>query len=308
MQKDRAPLIAWTSITAVGIMAMMYHLRWMPVMRGDTDPALYSRGIGTPLLLWLNGYLGVFLNFQFLSPVGALSIPLLAYGLFRWKGLVRWQQALLVFTLLSSLVIGVFGGFNYRYALTLQPLLIGAVAITIWNIAKERARGLLIASLALLSLLNVMLSLVHRQRTWRADPTYNSPDTKPDGSLSERLDSSPRDLEGFLRDNGVAPTDTVLVNNLPVWYYVTDRPGVYFWSGSDQLFLADSKPFLFKDRTDDEVMAYMRDSLHCRYLFSTIDYDTYNPRYISFVQSHMDLLARDDRDHTLYRLKDTFDR
>ncbi len=127
MQKDRAPLIAWTSITAVGIMAMMYHLRWMPVMRGDTDPALYSRGIGTPLLLWLNGYLGVFLNFQFLSPVGALSIPLLAYGLFRWKGLVRWQQALLVFTLLSSLVIGVFGGFNYRYALTLQPLLIGAV-------------------------------------------------------------------------------------------------------------------------------------------------------------------------------------
>ncbi len=106
----------------------------------------------------------------------------------------------------------------------------------------------------------------------------------------------------------MAQTDTVLVNNLPIWYYVTDRPGVYFWSGSDQLFLADSKPFLFKDRTDDEVMAYMRDSLHCRYLFSTIDYDTYNPRYISFVQSHMDLLATDDRDHTLYRLKDTFDR
>ncbi|MBK9629088.1 MAG: hypothetical protein IPO56_15690 [Flavobacteriales bacterium] len=307
MQKDRAPLIAWTSITAVGIMAMTYHLRWMPVMRGDTDPALYSRGIGTPLLLWLNGYLGVFLNFQFLSPVGTLSIPLLAYGLFRWKGLVRWQQALLVFTLLSSLVSRVFGGFKSAATRSPSTLLMVPWPLRSEHCGREDTR-LLFASLALLSLLNVMLSLVHRQRTWRADPTYNSPDTKPDGSLSERLDSSPRDLEGFLRDNGVAQTDTVLVNNLPIWYYVTDRPGVYFWSGSDQLFLADSKPFLFKDRTDDEVMAYMRDSLHCRYLFSTIDYDTYNPRYISFVQSHMDLLATDDRDHTLYRLKDTFDR
>lgn len=289
------------------MLSVVYHRMWMPVVRGDIDVALFSRGVGSPLLLWLNGYLGVFLNFQFLSPVGALAIPLILYGTLRWSKLKRWHQAVLVFTVLAAGVIGAFGGFNYRYALTLQPILVVAVVLTVWYSSGGYQRVALLTVLALLDIGNTALCLEHRQRTWRAEPGYSSPDTK-EGTLSERLDSGPRDLEGFLEANGVRPADTVLVNNLPVWYYVTNRPGIYFWCGSDQLFMADSKPFLFKDRTDDQVVSYLRDTLHCRYIFSHAEYDIYHPRYQAFVRTHAQLLAEDDRGYTLFRLKDTFGR
>lgn len=298
----RALLLTWILIIIVGLMAVFYHQQWMPVSQGDLDIALFSRGIGTPLLLWLNGYLGVFLNFQFLSPVGAFALPLIILGLFRWKRLERWQQALLVFTVMAAAVIGVFGGFNYRYALTLQPLLIVAVTASVCAFFTGTRRTSILVALVILAVGNTVLSMELRQRLWKANPDYSSPDTR-DGSMKERLDSGPRDLEAFLDSNGVRPTDTVLVNNLPIWYYATERPGIYFWGGSDQLFLADSKPFLFKDRTDDQVASFLMDSLHCHYIFSMREYDLYNPRYGAFLESHARLLDSDDRGFTLYRLK-----
>jgi hypothetical protein len=307
MERKHFVPVAWLLIGMVAVLSVVYHKTLMPVVRGDIDVALFSRGIGSPMLLWLNGYLGVFLNFQFLSPVGALALPLILFGVVRWRRLERWQQAVLVFTVLAAGVIGAFGGFNYRYALTLQPVLVVAVVLAVWYSTGGRQRIALLATLALLDVGNTALSLDHRQRMWRADPTYTSPDTK-EGSLAERLDTSPKDLNAFLEANGVSPTDTVLVNNLPIWYYVTDRPGIYFWAGSDQLFLADSKPFLFKDRTDDQVARYLRDSLHCRYIFSTAEYDIYHPRYQAFIGTHAELIAEDERGHTLFRLSDTFGR
>ncbi len=298
----RALLLTWILIIIVGLMAIFYHQKWMPVSQGDLDIALFSRGIGTPLLLWLNGYLGVFLNFQYLSPVGALAIPLIVFGLFRWRHLERWQQALLVFTVMAAAVIGVFGGFNYRYALTLQPLLVVAVTASVCAFFTGKQRTFLLVALVVLAVGNTVLSMELRQRLWKANPDYSSPDTR-DGSMKERLDSGPRDLEAFLDSNGVRPTDTVLVNNLPIWYYATERPGIYFWGGSDQLFLAHSKPFLFKDRTDDQAASFLMDSLHCHYIFSTREYDLYNPHYRAFLESHTQLLASDERGFTLYRLK-----
>lgn len=298
----KAFLLSWILVIIVGLMSILYHLQWMPVTQGDMDIALFSRGIGTPLLLWLNGYLGVFLNFQYLSPVGAFALLLIVLGALRWRRLERWQQALLVFTVMAAAVIGVFGGFNYRYALTLQPLLVVAVTASVCALFTGARRTSLLVALVILALGNTVLSMELRQRLKKANPDYSSPDTR-DGSVQERLDTGPSDLEAFLDSNGVQVTDTVLVNNLPIWYYVTERPGIYFWSGSDQLFLAASRPFLFKDRTDDQVANYLLDSLHCRYIFSTRTYDQYNPRYGTFLGTHTKLLATDERGYTLYRVK-----
>ena len=302
----KAPLF-WTLLVAAVLMAWQYHRAWMPVARGDLDPALFSRSIATPLLLWLNGYLGVFFNFQFLGTLGVFALPLLVLALVAWRRLARWQRGLLLFTVLAALVIGAFGGFNYRYALTLQPLFTVAVFAVVWRITTGRARTWAMVCLGAINVLNTALALEHRQRTWHAEPTFSSPDTKP-GTLKERLDSGPRDLDGWLTFHDVQPTDTVLVNNLPIWYYVTQRPGIYFWCGSDQLFLADGKPFLFRGRSDEEVWHYLRDSLHCRHVFSVHEYNAYDPRFEAFLEHHAELLDQDDRGYTLHRLSDTFGR
>jgi hypothetical protein len=307
MARRNLTVLFWTLVAAAALLAWMYHRHWMPVARGTYDPALFSRGIPTPPLLWLNGYLGVFFNLQFLGTMGVFALPVLLLGALRWRSLHVWARGLLVFVLLAVAVIGAFGGFNYRYALTLQPVFTVAVTAVVWHLLPPRHRGLAAAALALLAVGNTVLSLEHRRRTWNAEPTYTSPDTRP-GTLKERLDTSPRDLHGWLSAHGVAPTDTVLVNNLPIYYYVTERPGIYYWCGSDQLFLAGGRPFLFRGRDDEQVTSYLRDSLHCRYLFSFLEYNGYDPRFAAFLEERMDLVAQDPIGHTLHRLKDTFDR
>lgn len=305
--KRTVDILAWTLLGATVLLSVLYHRVLMPVSMEGMDPDDFTRGIGTPLLLWLNGYLGSFLNLRFLGPATVLGLPLAVAALVRWKDLPTWQRGLLAFILLSVAVIGVFGGFNYRYAFTLQPAITLATVLAAWKFLSERGRIPFLIALAAATVLNSALSLEHRQRVWRAVPTYSSPDTRK-GSLKERLDSGPQDLEGWLNAHGVAASDTVLVNNLPVWYYVTQRPGIYYWCGSDQLFLANGKPFLFKDRSDEAVWHYMRDSLHCQHVFSTEEYNEYNQRFKRFLDHHAELLAKDDRGYTLHRLTDTFGR
>lgn len=307
MERNRYGIWAWALLSAMAVMSVLYHRVWMPVSSDGMDPDDFTRGIGTPLLLWLNGYLGVFFNLRFLGPVVGLALPIVVVGLLRWKRSQRWERGLLLFVLLAVAIIGGAGGFNYRYALTLQPLFIVAVFATAWSVLRGKHRAWSMAGLVVLSLLNTGLSLEHRQRVWRAVPGYSSPDTR-DGTMKERLDSSPRDLEGILTANDVKPTDTVLVNNLPIWYYITERPGIYYWCGSDQLFLADGKPFLFRGRSDEEVWRYLRSDLHCRHVFSTAEYNLYDLRFKAFLDTHAVLLDQDDRGHTLHRLTDTFGR
>ncbi|MBL8001714.1 MAG: hypothetical protein JNL05_07130 [Flavobacteriales bacterium] len=307
MKQRHIDLLAWALLAASLALSVVYHRVLMPVSRAGMDPEDFTRGIGSPLLLWLNGYLGVFLNLRHMGPAMVLALPTCVVALLRWKRLAPWQRGLLAFVLLAVTVIGAFGGFNYRYAFTLQPLFTLAVVGIAWNVLSPGARMPFVVALAVVTALNTALALEHRQRVKAATPGYASPDTG-EGSLSERLNTGPRDLEAWLLAQGVRPTDTVLVNNLPIWYYVTDRPGIYFWCGSDQLFLANGKPFLFRGRDEAQVFHYLRDSLHCRHVFSTEEYDRYDPRYQAFLATQARLLARDDRGHVLYRLKDTFSR
>lgn len=307
MKQRHIDLLAWLLLAASLGLSVVYHRVLMPVSPAGMAPDDFTRGIGTPLLLWLNGHLGVFLNLRHMGPAMVLALPTCVVALLRWRRLEPWQRGALAFVLLAVTVIGAFGGFNYRYAFTLQPLFTLALVGIAWNVLSPGARMPFVVALAVATALNSALALEHRQRVWHAVPVSSSPDTRT-GSLKDRLDSGPRDLEQWLSAHGLRTTDTVLVNNLPIWYYVTDRPGIYFWCGSDQLFLANGKPFLFRGRDEEQVFHYLRDSLHCRHVFSTEEYDRYDPRYQAFLTAHASLLARDDRGHVLYRLKDTFSR
>lgn len=306
MDRRRIDFLAWALLAASMAFSVVYHRMLMPVSPEGMDPAHFDRGIGTPLLLGLNGYLGVFLNLRYMGPTMVLALPACILALHRWRKLERGQRGLLAFVLLAISVIGAFGGFNYRYAFSLQPVLTVAVVGIAWAVLSPGARRPFLAGLTVATVLNTALALEHRQRVKQATPDQASPDTA-EGSLEERLNTGPRDLEAWLKEQGMRPTDTVLVNNLPIWYYVTDRPGIYYWCGSDQLFQAHGKSFLFRDRSDEQVYRYLRDSLHCRYVFSTEEYDRYAPRYRAFLEAWSDRVV-DERGHVLHRLRDTLRR
>ncbi len=299
--------IAWGALAVAAIYAWVYHRHLMPVTSEGIDIALFSRGIGSPVLLWLNGYLGIFFNLQFLGPVGVIAVPLIVGSLWKWRALSRWQRGLLLFMLMATVIIGLFGGFNYRYALTLQPLLAVAVMAAVWKLMQGRERGWYLAALVAMSMLNAALALEHRQRTWRADPEYAQKKAMKK-AFPDRFDDGPRDLQGMLARAGVGERDTVLVNNLPIWYYRTERPGAYYWCGSDQLFLAEDRPFLFRQRDDAQVTRYLVDTLGCRFIFSLDEYAPYNERFHAYLEEHCELVGSDDRGYTLHRLKDTFGR
>jgi hypothetical protein len=118
------------------------------------------------------------------------------------------------------------------------------------------------------------------------------------------LDVSPQDLDGTLSAIGVRADEKVLVNNMPVYFYQSRRPGIYYWCGSDQLFLADGPTQWLRNRTQDEALRYMVDSLHCRVIFSSIELSDYDPLFRRFLDDRCELVHQDDKGHTLHRIRD----
>lgn len=306
-------LLTWSLlILFAGVLPALYHTVLMPVAPAGSGPSLFERGISTPLLLWLNGYLGMFFNYRFLGAMNWMAIPILLWSLWNWRTLMPWQRGLVLFYILAVGIIGGVGGFNYRYALTLQPLTVVGSSLVVWRAFERTGRGsrerwAFFVLLAAFCVVNSMLSMEHRQRVWRATPGFSSPDTGR-GSLRERLDSGPRDLDGWLLANGVAVGDMVLVNNLPIYYYRTGRPGLYYWCGSDQLFTDRGPLPLLHDRTDEEVASYLTDSLHCSVIFSTRELNTFDPRWLHFLNERTTQVAIDGRGYTIHRVKDNFPR
>jgi len=307
MQRRTFDILWWILLIAGGVLLpWLYHRVWMPVSPAGLDKALFERGIATPSLLWMNGYLGGFFNLRHLGNLGWLVVPMLLWALWNSARLAPWQRGLAALTVLSVAVIGGFGGFNYRYALTLLPLFTIGAYLLLWYAFDHyghtrRERMVFVVLLLVVGAWNTLLALDHRSRLVGKAPAAGGGSTK-ERTLRDRFDTGPRDLDAWLTQAGSAAGDTILVNNLPEFYYNTKRPGAYYWCGSDQLFLADGPHFLFKDRTDAMVAAYLRDSLHCTAILSTRDLSGYEPRFEQFLSTYGELASESGRGYTLHRI------
>jgi hypothetical protein len=111
--------------------SFLYFLVLMPVKASPGELALFERGIGSPLLKVLNGYLGAFFNLRFLGNTACWAMPMLLILALRRSALENWQRGALLFLSLAVLIIGGAGGFNYRYALTLLPTLLVLVFVVL---------------------------------------------------------------------------------------------------------------------------------------------------------------------------------
>lgn len=292
--------------------SLLYFLVLMPVKANPGELALFERGIGSPLLKVLNGYFGSFFNLRFLGNTACWAMPILLLLTLRYRSILPWQRGVVLFLLLAVLIIGGAGGFNYRYALTLLPALLVVVFVVLEQ-GMERGQvpsavriGVHVL-LVLATVLNSWLSMDLSTRMALADPVERSRE-QDEAPFYTKFDTGPDDLDGWLAHAGVGATDRVLVNNLPIYFYETTRPGLYYWCGADQYFGPNGEEPIFRTRSDDEVLQHLRDTLRTRYIFSDRNLSRYDLRFERFLETHCTLLAEDEKGHTLHVLKDTFGR
>jgi len=313
MKAHQSTLLTWLLVPAGSLVfSLVYFLVLMPVKAGPGELALFERGIGSPLLKVLNGYLGSFFGLRYLGNTACWALPGMIFLALRWRQLAPWERGVLLFLTLAVLIIGVAGGFNYRYAMTLLPALLVLVFLLLERGMAGAgiafgARTIIHVSLVLATLFNTWLSIELSQRMALEDPVDRAR-MDDDAPFYTKFDTGPRNLDEWLTASGVGPEDTVLVNNLPVYFYATDRPGLYYWCGADQYFGPAGEEPLFRTRKDDGVAAYLSGTLHTHYIFSDRNLSRYEPRFERFLETHCTLIATDDKGRTLHALKGTFGR
>lgn len=307
---DAPPKRFWTwMLVPLGSLlfsAVYFHVL-MPV-KATGDVALFGRGIGSPLLKFVNGYLGAYFNLRYLGNTVCWALPAVVFLFLRWRLLEPWHRGVALFLTLAALLIGVAGGFNYRYAFTLSPALIALTMLVTDEGMKRsalsiRQRSWVHIVFALLTVVNTKMAIDHSSRVVEANPIAHVEEDE-DKPFFKKFNTAPDDLDGWFSAMGVPPTERMLVNNLPLYYFRTQRPGAYYWCGADQYFGPDGEEGIFRGRTDDEVVRFLADTMRIRCIFSDRYLSHYDPRFEAFLEQHCTLLAQDDFGNTVHVLND----
>jgi hypothetical protein len=215
------------------------------------------RDIETPAKKWLNGYLGMFFRFKYLGNIHWLLIPFLVYFLARVKERQRWQTALIFAWLLTVLFIAIKGYTNFRYQFSLVPFTAGMVLLLLWELLKDKEKGLKILCFSFLGLVcvyNIYHYFDHYKFYW--DIKISRERAHFPYQLIDYLNSA-KDLEGGAK--------RVFVIDQPLFYYYTDRRGIdmqapraSFWISNDLKKKRVSRERIFgrlKRRRADYILA-----------------------------------------------------
>lgn len=306
MRDRRTHYLLWAIVLFTGLgLSFMYFQVWMPVEQGTVDKDQFQRRIGSPVLQWMNGFLGPFLNLDYQGVLSWLALPVLAWWILRPGKDGAWRRAVGLLVAGAALVIGAFGGFNPRYAYTLNPVLLVMVFIGAWEwmgrcgLTLIQRRSVL-ASLVLLQYVNVAMNVEYRLRVWREEKAQRGSD---DGAPQMIVQPSGRQgTQQWLTSMGVSDTTRVLVNNLPEFWYGASRQGIYYWCGADQVFGQDGPVPLFEGRTDEQVADHLAHDLHCRLILTTHDLNGYSARLTAFLADHCSVKGQGPGNLLLYEV------
>lgn len=143
----RKLIIGWFIVCIIGVCAVLltediYSLakNWL---QSDARGGSFVREIGTNFDLWRNGYLGIFFRFKMFGWLNWLAVPLFTYFLITIKKRKRWEIALGLSLCLASIFICLQGYQNFRYQLTLFPVLTPIIFLFGWKILKEKNKKII---------------------------------------------------------------------------------------------------------------------------------------------------------------------
>ncbi|MFN4234537.1 MAG: hypothetical protein ACK4IK_07000 [Bacteroidia bacterium] len=257
-----------------------------------------NRGIDTPLKLWLNGYLGVFFGFK---SNGNIIWLLPVFIIIAWNKVKSNIQVkyFIAFYVLLFLLIAVKGYINGRYQFTLVPISIISMVFLIKEVFDESNQKKLFYLLIALSLFNTLYFTAIDYWPRYKDRFYllfNS-NAKQSSENSKQMD-----YLTYIK-NHIPENENVLVNNLPEYFYYTNRKGLFCWTGQDVVYTPNGEQNFSSKATSEELKKFILEELNCKYFFTTIQLNNYNPQFTAFLEKEADLVFNDGSKYLIYKFK-----
>lgn len=174
----------------------------------------FLREIGTNIDLWRNGYLGIFFRFKMFGVLNWLAFPLFIYFLITLRKRERWEIALGLVLSTSFIFICIQGYANYRYQLTLHPILLTIIFLFGWQVLKKQKRkviGVIILFCSFILFLNCYSLRESYQYYWNKGIGNGKPGERFPYKLIEYI------------NNNVTDDSVILERDQPMLYYHTSK-------------------------------------------------------------------------------------
>ena len=253
-------------------------------MNTGSSENMFNRDIGTNTDLLLNGYFGIFLRYKMFGTLNWLAAPLLIYFLTKITKKERWEKAL-VFAISAAIIIISFQGYmNFRYQLTVYPLLLSLTLIFIWQIVRGQKMVIQIAT----SIIVGTLLLINLHFSWNKYAYYYN-SAIGNGLHGERF---PYKLIDYI-NKYVGDKDVILELNQPILYYHSDKKGMHY-------DIEHARILGRRGTTLEESFFMLKDRLKINYLLLR---GILKGRLNDIIQIGGDLVC-EDQGYILYKLKE----
>ncbi len=312
--------IYWSIIIfSIPFLLLIYRLINQTVPNADKN--LQAREIETPVKLWLNGYLGAFFSFNYLGNINWFLILLLPLYVFyvkqqenKYSIFYPINKILLMFFFMSFILISLKGFFNHRYQFTLLPFLIFFVFYLHWlltsldtSISKWKfSFAIFLVVLVLLNFLNQMFGDRFNEKLYK---TFNIGIKKSFNTSSIAQNEYQFNFEKACHVNNVLhyinylkTTRYFLVNNLPDFYYRTDKKGYYYWCEDDAFYSEHGIKNLMNSDNMNDIKTKLLKQMNCKYIYTYKIYFNYSEVFDKFVLNNCKLIAYDDDYRMLFEI------
>jgi hypothetical protein len=301
-----------SAFLGVALLVVLYNIQ-IRVDESVADINLIYRRIETPAKLLLNGYLGHFFNFKYLGNLNWLIIPFGLYAVFKLHFFdAPWKKAIALSYLLALLLISVKGYFNSRYQITLMPLTLPIALLFLWlyiqenNLVKFKFR-IFLTLVAMVMVNNFVGVIFMQQKTGnrvtegKAGLLYNLTHlVETLSKIEHKSKTTAYPVIDFIR--ALPKEDKILVNNLPMLYYYTNKIGTYYWCGDDTYYSDKGRSLLMENRNIDQMRQFINDTLGCKYLLSTDYYNQHSEKFNEFVHSYCKPVFMDNGEFVMYEI------
>ena len=247
----------------------------------------FDRDIGTNRDLWLNGYLGIFFRVKMFGGLNWLALPLFTHFLFTIRKKHRWEIALAMVVVLSTVFICLQGYANFRYQLTIFPMLITLIFLYGGNFTgKLHIKFVSIIGVTCLLVLTIAFYPIGKKywSYWASGKIYEK---------FEQLD--PHRMINYIEKDIYLEDDSVILEcNQPLLYYHTSKKGLSY---------VDRKVRVVYRMKKNPQRAYevLKEKLKVRYVLAREPFDCYSDHIIN---TYCQLIL-DDQGFKLYKLRDS---
>ncbi|MBE1299265.1 MAG: hypothetical protein GJ680_05090 [Alteromonadaceae bacterium] len=124
--------------SAIAVSLVIFFIIYLYVF-GDNKSGILAqtRGLNDVFELWRFGYLRAFFHFDYFSFNVILALPLFFIIFIFWQDLEIYVKLPILLLVMSLIVVGKLGYFNYRYAFTIVPILV-ALPCFLWGFFQTK--------------------------------------------------------------------------------------------------------------------------------------------------------------------------